>query len=305
MIAEPKRAILRFLLGEMSPQERADFEDAYIKDTELFRQVVELENDLIDLYAAGALPRTERKRLERSFLVDSARRKRLVFARVLVQHPAFGQPEVSYQLRRSTTWLPRLQSIRYALLPIFAVAVMAMLMGVLWLLRTNHSLRLELEDLERQQAAARQRTEALQRQIGVLNSKLAARRQQEEKIAQITSRDRTLTTLTLESDAVRSSGELPRLTLGSSSRAVTFHLIFPQDPFHSYDLSVESASGSLIWHEAQARSGPAIAGNKEIVFTVPSRILKAGDYVVRLEGNSGEGREDVAGYSFTVVKPER
>jgi len=296
MTAEPQRAMMRFLLGEMPAEERAEFEDKYIKDTDLFHRVVELENDLIDRYAMGALTEPERKRLEQSFLADPERRKRLAFARAAGQL-AGEEPTVCSPPGIRPRWFhpssAALVSIAF-LLPV-------MLAGISWLLVANHQLNAELEALRSRQAAAQQTEAALQQRVDNLTQELKARNQPSEQTAPVETAGQTLMAFTLKSDALRSDTLIPRLVVPATTSSIALHLVFPADPFSSYELFVENANGTPVWHKDRAKSALAAAGSKEIVARLPARLLKTGDYIVRIIAQSSHGTEDVAGYSFSVV----
>src|SRR5215472_2121992 len=90
---EPKSNMIRYLLGQMSDHERSSFEEQYQKDTGLFHELAELENDLIDLYALGALSKSEQSQM-RSFLAYPDRQKRLAYARTLACYPDAGLESV-------------------------------------------------------------------------------------------------------------------------------------------------------------------------------------------------------------------
>src|SRR5215471_12442177 len=87
---EPKSTMMRYLLGQMPDHERSSFEEQYQKDTGLFDELAELENDLIDLYALGGLSASEQEQM-RSFMADPDRQTRLQFARTLARYPG---PEI-------------------------------------------------------------------------------------------------------------------------------------------------------------------------------------------------------------------
>jgi len=45
--------LTRYLLGQVSPEERADFENQYLDDDELFHKLIATKNYLIDSYVRG------------------------------------------------------------------------------------------------------------------------------------------------------------------------------------------------------------------------------------------------------------
>jgi hypothetical protein len=302
MTAEPKRTMLRFLLGEMSAQERAGFEDEYIRDTDLFQNLVELENDLIDLYAMGALSRSVQKRLERSFLADPERRKRLSFARALVNSPGGETPVLSSELLKAGIRPRWFHSASPALLPIAAVLLLAMLSGISWLVVANGHLRIELQSLQKQHAEELKAVARSQKEMDALTKELDVRSRSGMQTAQGTSTDLTLLSFTLKADSLRSNSVMPRLIVPSTATSVELHLIFPSDRVAKYNIFVETANGTPIWHKDNAKGRPTGAGSKKIVVMLPTRLLKNGDYVVQITASSSRGTEDVAGYSFSVLR---
>lgn len=286
--SEPKNSMIRFLLGEMSDEERASFEDEFTRDTNLFHSLVELENDLLDLYAADALSPAERQRLERSFLADPERRRRLPFARTLMSYP-----EEQAQGRASNPTRPWVHSSRWNMLPAAAaVLFVTAAIGISWLMVANHRLRTELDTLRQQQATALERTASLQQQVADLTRELNAGIPQ----------DRNPVSFTLATDAVRGDGEIPKLKIPSTASFVILHLVFPADSFSLYHVFLETVGGSQVWHEGHANGKRLSRANKEIVLTVPARILLPEDYVLRITAGKGQQTEDVAGYSFSVLR---
>src|SRR5947207_2409634 len=80
----PDSLLVRYLLGEASPEERSHLEARYVTNAELFEELVAAENDLIDAYAGGHLSDSDRRRLEEYFLVTPERRQRVEFAKALL-----------------------------------------------------------------------------------------------------------------------------------------------------------------------------------------------------------------------------
>jgi hypothetical protein len=291
---EPRHAAIRFLLGEMSAEERERFEDQSIKDDELFQSVAETENDLIDLYAMGALSEPERERLERSFLADPDRRNRLPFARALV---ALSPREASAPVHEpSASQNPPHASLRWISLaqPLAAAVLLGMVVGVSWLLFANHALRAELQAAHQQQATAVQEAAGLRQQVDVLTSEL-------NTAGQHVSSDQDSVSFTLTADASRGSGETARLAMPSTAAFAVLHLVFPADTFSSYHVFAETAGGKQVWEQEQAGSARIGAQNKEIVIALPAELLKPGDYVLRITGGNGHKTEDVTAYSFRVL----
>jgi hypothetical protein len=298
---EPKSTMIRYLLGQMSDAERSSFEEQYQKDTDLFHELAELENDLIDLYALGALSASEQEQM-RSFLADPDRQKRLAFAKTLSGYPDSGLESVRPTgPKAQASWLSWQPSKQLAVRAIAAAAAAAMIVGVFWLLVSNRDLRKELEALRNQQSNAQKTEQALQQQIDTLTRQL----EQRDKNAKGSEQDQLLAqntvSFSLSSDVVRGNGRAPTLTIPPPATFVVLNVTVPGHVPSTYDLFLETADGNSVWHQKHVRARSADGPNTQLTIKVPSRSLKAGDYVLRVTTTVDQKSEDVAGYSFSVV----
>lgn len=73
----------RYFLGELSDQEQDWLEERYFRDPKLFDAVLQLESELVDVYARGQLSTDIRERFEKSYLNHPPRGKRVNFAKAL------------------------------------------------------------------------------------------------------------------------------------------------------------------------------------------------------------------------------
>src|SRR5215471_2476644 len=63
-----RRLMTEYLLGELSAEDRAKFEEQYAVNDDLFEELIAAENDLVDGYASGTLTDVERKHFEAHYL---------------------------------------------------------------------------------------------------------------------------------------------------------------------------------------------------------------------------------------------
>ena len=98
--AAQRRLMIRYLLGELSPEERAALEERYFGDDELFDELVCLENEIVDTYVQGELSENERKRFESHFLVTPERQEKVRFAKSLLNQAK--NSGVASDIREST-----------------------------------------------------------------------------------------------------------------------------------------------------------------------------------------------------------
>ncbi len=95
MKLENEQIILKFLFGEMSEDERFEFEEKFILDAKLFEEVKVVEDELIEKYVRGWLTSAETSKFEKHFLNTEKRRERVEFSRQMIaQLKAFEEKPV-------------------------------------------------------------------------------------------------------------------------------------------------------------------------------------------------------------------
>lgn len=76
--------VTRYLLGELSEREQAEFEARYFEDPQLFDELTRAESSLVDDYVRGRLAPDVRERFEAAYAATPARRERVRFAQSLL-----------------------------------------------------------------------------------------------------------------------------------------------------------------------------------------------------------------------------
>jgi hypothetical protein len=297
---EPKSAMIRYLLGQMSDHERSSFEEQYQKDTGLFHELAELENDLIDLYALEALSPSEQEQM-RLFMADPDRQKRLVFARTLARYPGSETESVrktgAPETRASSSFWKH--SKQLAVRAVAAAAAVGLIVGISWLFVANRKLSKELEALRGQQSSDQKKEQALEDQIGTLAHELEELGKTKKGADQLLAQNTA--SFSLRSGVVRGDGPAPTLTIPASTAFVVLDVTVPGRAPGDYGLFLETAEGNSVWREEHA-SGRRVDGfNTQLAIKLHSRILADGDYVLRVTATIDQKTEDVAGYSFRVI----
>ena len=77
--------IIDYLLGRLSETELERFEHSYLTNEELFNDLQEVEDELIDDYANGGLTAEQSLSFEKYFLRSSQRREKLAFATAMTE----------------------------------------------------------------------------------------------------------------------------------------------------------------------------------------------------------------------------
>ena len=327
MAANPnnERLIAQYLLGELPEEQQVEIEDRAFQDKDYLASITAVENDLIDEYVRNELSETERRRFESRFLASAERRKRVAFAKALagvaseasvvatLPRPVVAPAEVS--------WRDSLEAFIRGLIPVprFAMvaAMVVLLGGSVSLLDQTLQLR---SQLNRMQAENQTRQDALQQQIESerrRNEELAARLNQEqqqreqtdESLRQLSETPETpapksvIASLTLLPGISRGGGQKSRLVLPENARLVRLQIgIEPEEPYKTYAVELRTVSGMPVWNRENLNARDR-RGARAIGLTLPSGVVKPGEYELTLKGVAEGGRtEDVGFYYFTVTK---
>src|ERR1700730_2575970 len=78
-----ERQAAEYLLGGLEEPERVRLQQRLFEDDSYFALLLDVENDLMDAYAAGQLSADDRKRFEACLQGTSAQQDKLAFARAL------------------------------------------------------------------------------------------------------------------------------------------------------------------------------------------------------------------------------
>src|ERR1044071_1674406 len=77
------QVLKRYVLGELSGDERDAVEQRYFSDQQIFDQLVRIETEIVDDYVRGRLSAADRASFERSYLQNPDRVRRIKFAAAL------------------------------------------------------------------------------------------------------------------------------------------------------------------------------------------------------------------------------
>ena len=308
--------MMRYLLGDISDEERVRLEEHYFADDGVFEQLSAFEDELIDDYVRGELAEPQRKQFELHFLNSAERRRKLAFAKSFTRYlsnvptataaakqAAWGQKITDWFGLRSTT-------TRRA----FAVAFAAVVFGGAWLLRDNWWLRTQLREMQAQQTELRHRDDQLSRQLAQLNVP-AIEGPSEPELSQSRPPSLPIVALTLTPGVLRSGAEQKTLIIPPGSSLVRLRLDIESQSYESYLATLETAEGRRVWSQEGLRT---ISNGKVrmVVLQLPSRLLGNQDYIVELRGVRSSAvqakqppkeaqrlvSEEIAEYSFRVVK---
>ena len=298
--AQREILIQRYLLGQVSAEERAELENQYFGDDDLFEELVAAESDMIDAYVSGKLGSAERKQFESYILSTPDRLERVEFAKSLLKYQFARKISPAGTTETRRRWEDFLVSPTVGIRLALGIVLLVVLAGASWLAIANRKLVHQLEaaratqaDSQRQAQELRQKVADLQRQAG-----------QNQEIAGLPAPGSAILSVMLESNLVRGPHQQKStLHLSSDISEVRFALQAGQVNFSAYTAVVETVEGSQVWRGSGLASRPAGSGAKVVIVKLPAGVLKRDDYVLRLFGSTSAGRVDEIGtYSFRIVK---
>ncbi len=286
--APGKDVLERYLLGEVSDNERAEVEQGYFADDELFEQLVEAENDLVDSYIQDTLTPTERKRFEERFLTSDSAVERVEFARAL-------QRKSAARWGRRPAILPARTGLRrFAIAASIAVVVFS----AAWLIFSSQQRRESLTESRPQASRQQQPGPATPLQAQTQPPPLQPESQQQTPAA--TARQTALVTVLLTPGGTREGKAAPPLVLRPAPQWVRVELVLEDDHYDSYTAELQDVEGRALWKEESLRAKTTQSGST-VDLNVPAKLLPPGDYVVILQGIRRGRASEINNYTFTVV----
>lgn len=290
----------KYLLGDLSAEERTRVEDEYFADTDRFEELVGVENDLIDSYVRGTLSDSERRQFEEHYANLPERRARIDFAKALSQ--AAPKEKESIAAHKASPWRlfqsyfqisrPQLQ---WAL-----VSAAVLLVGVLLGLQ-NYRLRRELQGAQASANQLRRQQDALRKQIAKpgVQSQQAPESEQGNQVARLEPpADLTFRLGPHERGAV-GQGDL---VIPQNRPSVRLEMVLERDEYETYEAVLLPPDQKKEVLRGNALRSHSIGGRAVVSWRFQSNSIQSGDYVVRLNGKTAAGTEEnVESYSLRVV----
>ena len=311
-----EQTIQRYLLGELTESEQAALEQEYFNDQQLFEQIVEIENDLVDKYARGLLSTPTRDRFKEYYLDHAQRRERARFAEALLAKLDETKEVEAAVSKPTANLLERLFGAVGGLRLAWAFSIVVLLFAVLagWFFIETRRLRQELARTESERVAREGRERDLQQQVtneqlraDRLSQELEHLRMQPEAPSPSPSPENklasTFATLILTIGGTRGIDAAPPavLEIPAGTEQVRLQLNLRENNYSRYQVVMESAGGNTFFTSRQLTAVNKKTG-ANLALVVPARILPAGDYILTLRGVSPDEVEDVSKSFFRVKK---
>jgi hypothetical protein len=266
--------IVRYLLGTLAEEEQARLEEEYFRDDRAFEHVLAVEDELLHDYAQGGLTADERRRLEERLLRTPEGQARLSRARVLLAELPAGDADAR-------------PGARARRIPMVWLAAAAVLLAVVagWLAVGRDRTRVDQAQGVRPPSAAPgvRPTPSPSSGAVVPSTGVPAAR---------------VVVLALAPGLTRADAPPQRVTIPSGASTLRLELGLPEEsPRPSYRAVLSSAEGAEVWSGAATRAGPTRLGVE-----IPADRVPEGDYELVLTGAGKGGLEELASYTFGVLR---
>ncbi len=324
--------IVNYLLGCLPEAELDSLEKRYLQDQDLFEELQEIEDELIDDYACGALTPEQRSLFEKYFLRSAERLQKLAFAQAMTERAiAWKRPtEISIDaddtkesnesirnardLFRHNYWTKPVPEWRQwgaiAAALLFAIAA-----GLLWL--RNRELRHELIAANANSAKLRQELDAQSALNAETKTQLSTEQRQlqalESQVNQLQTRNpdetrNAIINVILGVDYLvqvtrgDSDKKIKTLDVPANARLVRVGLEFHKVPFESFSVLLRRADKSVVWRRGGLKSN-VVENRQRLMLAIPAENLTAGTYDLVLNGVPPQGDAELIGhYSLKVER---
>ena len=308
---------MKYLLGTLSEEERAEFEERYFSDDAEFEEIEIAEEELIDKYVRNELSTADNERVEQALarsprLMDRVLTARVFADRLRASHTIVqsgAEPARDFPERR--IWSSNLFGTSAT--PRFAQAfsLLLLLIGSLALLLGWLRLNEQKKRLATQQAALEQRQGELKRQADDLKNQreqlanASAHPTPTETPNQIktpTQSGRSFVAMILSPGGTRGDGLENTIRIPTGTQHVRLTLNVRDTDYSSYAAVVHTVEQTTISSSSRltlqrARSGAIV------VFSIAASKLQPGDYVVHLSGRTPAGTsQSIDEYQFRIIK---
>jgi hypothetical protein len=320
----------RYLLGELSEAERARLERRLLEDGRASDLAAAAEDDLLDAWATGELPRRRRLAFERRLRGSAELRRRAAFARALARAAGSGAAaggRIEAEGGRVVAWPGGRRGFAAPLASLAAAAAVLLAIACGWLLWRGGRLADQVVDLERETAAVAAERDALASRSGDFDRRLASERTaaadlehrleaQREQLAELErlARERAaappapVTASFVLSAALRSEIGPRRLELPAAVEQVRLTLdLGAEEDFPGYLAVLHGPSGREVW--SRRGLAPAAGGTGTTVeLELPAALLAAGRHEALLYGEPRGGGEPepppelVGAFEFEAVR---
>jgi anti-sigma factor RsiW len=279
--------IRRFLLGRLDPAEQTSLEESLFIDEELEARVRLAEFDLIDDHVFARLNTADRERFERKFLVSADRRQALIVSKAL--RDRFGPASlIGWRAQIGERVGPLFDLNRPVRRYAFAALILTLLMATVWLVTREPQIALPVFT-RRAPTNAKAPTKSQEAQ----HSSGATSMPHQEPSPALPVHREVGSTIVLRADDAAQAIDFS----GNDHDTIHVQLKLERNDEGAYQTELLTIDGQSVFSAEALKQSDSDA---KIVFDVPTRLLKTGEYKINLSRVDNGSRKDVASYYLRV-----
>lgn len=292
---ENNDVLIEYILGGLSEVERERIEEQYFVNNEIWEKLRAVEDDLIDCYVRGELPPQQREQFEKYFLASPNKRRRVEFARTLMNPAAresVAEEAQGWWKSQSLFWRNWRPSVRLAV----TAAGLALAVTAAFFLIQNVGLRRELRQSRSKEIELRNEIQTLQQPArGLSGIEAELLPSQVPKVSML-----------LTPGLLRNGKNGPQnhiLPVPAVPFEVVLLLSLESDEYPQYDVVLRTAEGREIRRLEGLMSQPLRHGDRVVAIHLPGQLFPRGDYIATLSGRSAKGKSQIIdSYTFSVAR---
>ncbi|HMG75584.1 MAG TPA: hypothetical protein VK582_18945 [Pyrinomonadaceae bacterium] len=295
----PEDAIRRFLFGRLSALEQPAFEQCLFADDSLNARVRLAELELADDYAYGRLDNAERELFQEKFLVTADRRRKLNVSRVL--RVRFASAPVETKISLADRLRPLLGFIRPGRRYAFGLVIFILLIGTVWVVVKKEP-RIKEEITKRW---VRKRPPVPSSPVESNHPTNKSMPEHQTSPSPMPVHNQTAPTSTasvtvpLRPAESPDGSNMPSVNLPKGEQEVVrLQLALKPDQPGPYRVELLTGDGQSVFSVEAIKA--ADNGSAQITFDVPARLLKTGNYQIRLGRKNATAKETLGSYYFRV-----
>jgi len=323
----------QYLIGSLPEAEAERLAELSVTDQAVAEALTAAEKDLIDAYVQGELEASEVEQFKSHYLASPLRREKVRFAEAFQIFAArsFAAEAVAIETATHDTqpkragWSPIVSFLTPRLTLqwrhwVLGAMTALMLLASGWLAIENLRLRQHASQAETRREELLQRERELQKAVEAERStnaaaeqELARLRDERERLEQELAKTKSPGTVApspgegtvflLLTPPLRSSGQLPVLSLRRDPNLVSIQLQLEATNYSAYRVALVDPAGNQVpWRSGNLQ--PRTKGTDRVLaISFSTRLLKTQIYHMRVTGIlAGRGSEIVSDYPFKVVK---
>lgn len=298
----------RFLLGEMTEEERENFEAEFLADADIFDEICVAEDELVESYIRGTLDLETERKFETHYLKTKKGAEKLAFTRSMLEKLQNAKNEVETE-EKASVWKSLIAFFTTPKLAFGAGFALLLIAFTSWFLlkKTNEPEMVKTVTptptvkTETNLNAQTNQNSAVEMPVNNSNKEIVNTNSETKPTPKPTETPKEKTfvpnpVLALFAGTVRGNGKTNSVTIPRDAKGLSLQLNLESRDYKIYRAEIVDQDGNSIF-----KSGKISTQSAKLNTFIPSAKLKTGDYMVKLYGiNAENAEESAADFQFRV-----